>query len=64
MFPGYKNQLKVTFNHTQMSQIRALTYIHGMSMQDVIRKALDRYAIAENERILKTNVHAKPLPGF
>jgi hypothetical protein len=35
-----------------------------MSMQDVIRKALDQYAMAENERLLKSNINAKPLPGF
>ncbi len=60
----YPNQLKISLNKFQVNQLRTLSHIHEISQQDLIRKAIDAYARAENERILKSNPYAKPLPGF
>jgi len=60
----YTNQLKVSLNNYQKAQIKTLAHVHGVSMQDIIRKAIDSYAASENERLLRTNPHARPLPGF
>jgi hypothetical protein len=60
----YPNQLKISITKYQAIQIRVLSNIHEMSQQDVIRKAIDAFAKAENERILRTNPYANPLPGF
>ncbi|MFN9116265.1 MAG: hypothetical protein ACK5XN_39990 [Bacteroidota bacterium] len=60
----YNNQLKISLDNYQKAQIKTLAQIHGCSMQDIIRKALDAYAQSENGRLLRTNPHARPLPGF
>lgn len=60
----YPNQLKISLNNYQAKQIRALSFMHGMTQQDIIRKAIDAFARAENERILKNNPHGNSLPGF
>ena len=41
-----------------------LSYILGVSKQEVIRKAIDSFARSENEKRLRTNPNAKPLAGF
>lgn len=41
-----------------------LSYILGVSKQEVIRKAIDYFARAENEKRLKTNPNSKPIIGF
>ena len=60
----YKNQLKISINHLQNDQIRMLSYILGVSKQEVIRKAIDYFARAENEKRLKANPNSKPMIGF
>jgi hypothetical protein len=60
----YKNQLKISINNLQNAQIRMLSYILGVSKQEVIRKAIDSFARSENEKRLKTNPNVKPLAGF
>lgn len=60
----YKNQLKISINNLQNDQIRMLSYILGVSKQEVIRKAIDCFARLENEKRLRTNPNAKPLAGF
>ncbi len=41
-----------------------LSYILGVSKQEVIRKAIDSFARSENERRKLANPHSKPLIGF
>lgn len=41
-----------------------LSYILGVSKQEVIRKAIDYFARAENEKRLKANPNSKPIIGF
>jgi hypothetical protein len=60
----YKNQLKISLNNIQSDQIRVLSFIHGVSKQEIIRKAIDSFARSENERRLKTNPTIKPIVGF
>ena len=60
----YKNQLKISINNLQNDQIRMLSYILGVSKQEVIRKAIDSFARSENEKRLKANPNAKPMVGF
>jgi len=60
----YKNQLKISINNLQNDQIRMLSYILGVSKQEVIRKAIDSFARSENEKRLKANSQAKPIIGF
>jgi len=60
----YKNQLKISINNLQNDQIRMLSYILGVSKQEVIRKTIDSFARSENEKRLKANPNAKPLAGF
>ena len=60
----YRNQLKISINNLQNDQIRMLSYILGVSKQEVIRKAIDSFARSENEKRLRTNPNAKPLAGF
>lgn len=60
----YKNQLKLSVNNLQSDQLRVLSYIHGISKQEVIRKAIDSFARTENERRLKANPSTKPIVGF
>jgi hypothetical protein len=60
----YPNQLKISLNNYQKNQVKALSAVHGMSQQDVIRKAIDAFVRQENERLLRTNPQATPLPGF
>ncbi|MEY2793316.1 MAG: hypothetical protein RJA76_1308 [Bacteroidota bacterium] len=60
----YKNQFKISLNNLQSDQIRVLSFIHGVSKQEVIRKAIDSFARSENERRLKANPTIKPIVGF
>ncbi len=60
----YKNQLKISFNNVQCDQLRMLSFIHGTTKQEIIRKAIDYFARSENEKRLKANSNAKPLAGF
>ena len=60
----YKNQLKISINNLQNDQLRMLSYILGVSKQEVIRKAIDSFARSENEKRLRTTPNAKPLAGF
>ena len=60
----YKNQFKISLNNLQSDQIRVLSFIHGVSKQEVIRKAIDSFAGSENERRLKANPRIKPIVGF
>lgn len=41
-----------------------LSFIHGTTKQEIIRKAIDYFARSENEKRLKANSNAKPLAGF
>jgi hypothetical protein len=60
----YKNQLKISLNNIQSDQIRVLSFIHGVSKQEIIRKAIDSFARSENEKRLKANPNSKPIVGF
>jgi hypothetical protein len=60
----YPNQLKISLNNYQKKQVKVLSMIHGMSQQDVIRKAIDAFARTENERLMSSNPNGTPLPGF
>jgi hypothetical protein len=60
----YRNQLKISFNNLQSDQIRMLSFIHGTSKQEIIRKAIDYFARSENEKRLKANPNSKPIIGF
>ena len=60
----YRNQLKISINNLQNDQIRMLSYILGVSKQEVIRKAIDSFARSENEKRLKANPNRKPIAGF
>jgi hypothetical protein len=60
----YNNQIKVSLNRYQVQQLQALHQILGISKQDVLRKALDSFVLAENERRLRRDPHAAPLPGL
>jgi hypothetical protein len=60
----YRNQLKISINNLQNDQIRMLSYILGVSKQEVIRKAIDSFARSENEKRLKANPNSKPIVGF
>lgn len=51
----YSNQLKISLNKVQITNLRKLAHIYGMSYQDVIRKALDEFARIELED--KLNCH-------
>ncbi len=41
-----------------------LSYILGISKQEVIRKAIDSFARSENEKRLKANPNSKLIVGF
>ncbi len=41
-----------------------LSFIHGTSKQEIIRKAIDYFARSENEKRLKANPNSKPIIGF
>ena len=60
----HNNQLKISFNNVQNDQLRMLSHIYGVPMQEIIRKAIDCFARLENEKRLRTNPNAKPLAGF
>jgi len=60
----HNNQLKISFNNVQNDQLRMLSHIYGVPMQEIIRKAIDCFARLENEKRLKANPNAKPLAGF
>ncbi len=60
----YNNQLKISLGRYQAAQLQALSQIHGTSRQDIIRRALEHFAKAENERLMKSNPNGHPLPGF
>jgi hypothetical protein len=60
----YNNQIKVSLNRYQLAQLEALRQILGVSKQEVMRKALDSFVLAENERRLRRNPNEHPLPGL
>jgi hypothetical protein len=60
----YNNQLKISLSRYQLLQLEALTQLHGVTKQDILRKALDAFVKEENDRLLRSNPHARPLPGM
>ena len=55
----YQNQLKISLNKVQIINLKKLSILYGMSYQDVIRKAFDKFARVEiNQKAwnLKTGV--------
>lgn len=60
----YHNQFKISFNNLQNDQLRMLSFIHGVSKQEIIRKAIDYYARSENDRRMKADPNGRPLAGF
>ncbi len=60
----YNNQIKVSLNRYQLLQLEALRQILGVSKQEVLRKALDSFVLAENDKRLRRNPNEHPLPGL
>jgi hypothetical protein len=60
----YNNQIKISLNRYQLLQLEALRQILGVSKQEVMRKALDSFVLAENDKRLRRNPDAHPLPGL
>ncbi len=60
----YNNQIKISLNRYQLLQLEALRQILGVSKQEVMRKALDSFVLAENEKRMRRNPDEHPLPGL